>query len=47
MKGIEQIPKSLDDEDIMIQTLDMQFTEIVNIFRQTAEAALVLQGYQF
>lgn len=25
----------------------MQFTEIVNIFRETAEAALVLQGYQF
>lgn len=31
----------------MIQTLDMQFTEIANSFRATAEAALILQGYQF
>jgi len=45
VKGFDQIPKSLDDEDVMIQTLDMQFTEIANVFRTTAESALALQGY--
>ena len=29
----------------MLNTLDMQFTEITQNFREVAEAALVLQGY--
>lgn len=45
VQGYEKIPKSLDDEDVMVNTLDLQLTEIVKTFKATAEAALILQGY--
>ena len=46
VQGYEKIPQSLDEEDVMVNTLDLQFTEIVSTFKATAEAALMLQGYQ-
>jgi hypothetical protein len=45
VKGYDQIQKNLEDEEVMIHTLDLQFTEIADTFKVTAEAALKLQGF--